>query len=115
MPNVMTRVCRQSNNRLRNVYHFLLIVFLCGLVASCAANPVTGKDELMLVSEEEEIRIGNSVYRDALWSAEGGGGEYPDAQLKRYLEDELFVSVMIRKIDLSEEMIALSLHEEGIV
>jgi predicted Zn-dependent protease len=64
----------------------LLLILLCGLVASCAANPVTGKDELMLVSEEEEIQIGNSVYRDALWSAEGGGGEYQDAQLKRYLE-----------------------------
>ena len=86
MPQGMTRDCRQSGKGLRNVLHFLLIVLLCGFVASCAANPVTGKDELMLVSEEEEIQIGNSVYRDALWSAEGGGGEYPDAQLKRYLE-----------------------------
>jgi len=63
-----------------------LLALLCAFLASCAANPVTGKDELMLVSEEEEIKIGNTVYRDALWSAEGGGGEYQDAQLKRYLE-----------------------------
>jgi predicted Zn-dependent protease len=72
--------------RLRVVLHVLLLTLLCAFLASCAANPVTGKDELMLVSEEEEIKIGNSVYRDALWSAEGGGGEYQDAQLKRYLE-----------------------------
>ena len=72
--------------RLRVVLHVLLMALLCTLLASCAANPVTGKDELMLVSEEEEIKIGNTVYRDALWSAEGGGGEYQDAQLKRYLE-----------------------------
>jgi len=72
--------------RIQAALRLLLLILLCGFVASCAANPVTGKDELMLVSEEEEIQIGNSVYRDALWSAEGGGGEYQDAQLKRYLE-----------------------------
>ncbi|NPV03443.1 MAG: M48 family metalloprotease [Syntrophaceae bacterium] len=64
----------------------MLIVVLCGMVAACATNPVTGKDEIMLVSEDEEIKIGKSVYRDALWGAEGGGGEYHDPQLKRYLE-----------------------------
>ncbi len=63
-----------------------LLILLCGVASSCAVNPVTGKDEIMLVSEDEEIKIGKSVYRDALWSAEGGGGEYQDAQLKRYLE-----------------------------
>jgi predicted Zn-dependent protease len=70
----------------RVALHLLLLTLMCVFLASCAANPVTGKDELMLVSEEEEIKIGNSVYRDGLWSAEGGGGEYQDAQLKRYLE-----------------------------
>jgi len=29
-----------------------LLALLCAFLASCAANPVTGKDELMLVSEE---------------------------------------------------------------
>ena len=76
----------ELTGRIQVALRFLLLILLCGFVASCAANPVTGKDELMLVSEEEEIKIGNSVYRDALWSAEGGGGEYQDAQLKRYLE-----------------------------
>ena len=70
----------------RVVLYLLLLALLCTYLVSCAVNPVTGKDELMLVSEEEEIKIGKSVYRDALWSAEGGGGEYHEPQLKRYLE-----------------------------
>ncbi|HPG70530.1 MAG TPA: M48 family metalloprotease [Syntrophales bacterium] len=86
MPDGMTRICRKRGACVRSVCRVLLIVLLCGLAASCATNPVTGKDELMLVSEDEEIKIGKSVYRDALWSAEGGGGEYQDPQLKRYLE-----------------------------
>lgn len=86
MPDVTTRICRQRSTWMQNVFSVLLIVFLCMVVAACATNPVTGKDEIMLVSEDEEIKIGKSVYRDALWSAEGGGGEYQDPQLKRYLE-----------------------------
>jgi len=86
MTDGMTWFHRQSGSGLRCVFTALLIVLLCGLIASCATNPVTGKDEIMLVSEDEEIKIGKSVYRDALWSAEGGGGEYQDPQLKRYLE-----------------------------
>jgi beta-barrel assembly-enhancing protease len=70
----------------RVAMQLFVLALLCAVIASCAVNPVTGEDELMLVSEDEEIKIGNSVYRDALWSAEGGGGEYQDAQLKRYLE-----------------------------
>ncbi len=80
------RICVARTNKITRLLLCVLLVLLCGLVASCATNPVTGKDELMLVSEDEEIQIGKAVYRDALWSAEGGGGEYSDAQLKRYLE-----------------------------
>ena len=80
------RKCHARANESARVLCYLLLILFCGVVTACAVNPVTGKDELMLVSEEEEIKIGKSVYRDALWSAEGGGGEYHDPQLKRYLE-----------------------------
>ena len=40
---------------------------------SCAANPVTGKKELMFVSEASEIAMGKKVYPSAIWAAEGGG------------------------------------------
>ena len=36
------------------------------------------------------------------------------SELKRYLEEELFLGVLIRRIDLSEEVMALSLEEEGL-
>lgn len=59
----------QLSVRWLTALRLFLLMLLCGVVASCATNPVTGKDELMLVSEDEEIKIGKSVYRDALWSA----------------------------------------------
>jgi beta-barrel assembly-enhancing protease len=66
---------------------FLILVCLMVLfaLAGCAVNPVTGKNELMLVSEQEEIQMGKEVFPNALWGAEGGGGEYNDPKLKAYL------------------------------
>ncbi len=52
----------------------LLLIFLAG----CAVNPVTGQPQFMLVTEEEEIRVGKELYPSAIWDAEGGGGEYED-------------------------------------
>lgn len=49
---------------------------------------------------------------ETVYIADGYGSS---TELKRYLEDELFVSVMIRKVDLGDEVISLSLHEEGIL
>lgn len=47
---------------------------------------------------------------ETVYIADGYGS---GTDLKRYLEDELFVGVTIRKIDLGEEMIQLSLVEGG--
>ena len=66
----------------------VLAVFLfLSLLAGCATNPVTGKSELMLITEEQEIQMGEELYPNALWGAEGGGGEYKDERLKAYLGD----------------------------
>ncbi len=62
----------------------VLILLFAG---SCAVNPVTGQSQLMLVSEEQEIAMGNRVYPNALWGGEGGGGEYRDPNLKAYLKN----------------------------
>ncbi|MBT3427090.1 MAG: hypothetical protein HN432_10805, partial [Gammaproteobacteria bacterium] len=43
------------------------------LVCSCAVNPVTGKNELSLVSEQSEIRIGSKQY---LPTQQSQGGLY---------------------------------------
>ena len=61
-------------------------LFLFALIG-CAINPVTGKSELMLVSEQEEIEMGRNLYPSAMWGAEGGGGEYRDEKLKAYLKN----------------------------
>ncbi|MDX9714573.1 MAG: M48 family metalloprotease [Dissulfurispiraceae bacterium] len=63
----------------------LFMVFI--IVSGCATNPVTGKSQLMLVSESQELQMGKNLYPNALWAAEGGGGEYKDDRLKAYLRD----------------------------
>lgn len=83
-------------------------------------------------TKEENDRFGDDFYRfeliektlarfyagehcrnrfvETVWLADGYGN---GAELKRYLEEELFLNVMVRKIDLAEEVITLSLLEEG--
>lgn len=70
---------------LRNL--FAVVISTAVLLASCAENPVTGKRELMLISEEQELAIGRDVYPSALWGAEGGGGPLKDRALNAYLRD----------------------------
>ncbi len=42
---------------------FISIVFVLFLFFSCATNPVTGKKELMLFSEQAEINLGKNVHK----------------------------------------------------
>ncbi|MCX7770501.1 MAG: M48 family metalloprotease [Proteobacteria bacterium] len=64
----------------------LAFLFLLILISACATNPVTGKKELVLITESQEIEMGKNFYPNALWEAEGGGGEFKDPELKKYLE-----------------------------
>jgi predicted Zn-dependent protease len=52
------------------------------VLAACATNPATGKSELMLVSEEQEIQMGREADRDVGASI----GLYPDQDLQAYVE-----------------------------
>jgi len=64
----------------------VFVLFLCSvMIMSCAINPVTGKKELMLVSESQEIEFGRELYPNALWGDIGGGGKYKDERLSAYL------------------------------
>jgi predicted Zn-dependent protease len=49
---------------------------------ACATNPATGKKQLMLVSEEQEIAMG----READGEVGGAYGLYPDQELQAYVE-----------------------------
>jgi predicted Zn-dependent protease len=52
-------------------------------LAGCATNPVTGRSELMLVSQEEELALGRQAYPALRW--QGGGPLQVDADTERYL------------------------------
>jgi len=70
----------------KNVHAIFLILFGISLlfwVPSCAVNPVTGKQELMLLSEKEEIHLGRET--DAQIVKEYG--IYEDPPLTTYLND----------------------------
>lgn len=62
-------------------------LFIFFLMNGCAVNPVTGRSQLMLVSEDQEIAMGKQLYPNALWGGEGGGGGYNDPALRAYLKN----------------------------
>jgi len=59
---------------------FILVLLSC--LASCATNPVSGKQELALVSESQEIDIG----RNSAAAAESQLGLVDDPQLQAYVQ-----------------------------
>ncbi|MGK2906475.1 MAG: M48 family metalloprotease [Desulfuromonadales bacterium] len=61
----------------------LLLWAMLALLAGCAVNPVTGKNELSLVSEQQELAIGTQQYAPARQSQ---GGDYEvDHELTAYV------------------------------
>ena len=62
----------------------LTCVLILVLLAGCAVNPVTGKREFSLVSEGQEIALGEENYA---FMQQSGGGEYDiDPQLTEYIQ-----------------------------
>ena len=61
----------------------LLLWAMLALLAGCAMNPVTGRNELMLVSEQQELAVGAQQYAPARQSQ---GGDYEvDRELSAYV------------------------------
>ena len=52
-------------------------------MAACATNPVTGKRQLALISEAQEIEMGRAADKDVVASI----GLYPDESMQRYIQD----------------------------
>lgn len=73
-----------------NRYLIIMLLCICACLCGCATNPVTGRSELMLVSESQEVQMGKELYPNALWGDIGGGGEYRDAKAKAYLGDIVY-------------------------
>jgi predicted Zn-dependent protease len=60
-----------------------LVWLFAGIAASgCATNPATGKNQLMLVSEDQEIAMGRQADSAVITSI----GLYPDAVWQRYIQ-----------------------------
>ena len=57
------------------------ICAVAALGAACATNPATGKSEISLVSESQEIQMGNETAA----SARASIGLYPDSAMQRYV------------------------------
>ncbi|MDH5202699.1 MAG: M48 family metalloprotease [Nitrospirota bacterium] len=72
---------------IRKTLFTICILFISLSLISCAINPVTGHQELMLVSESQEVTMGKEFYPNALWGDVGGGGEFKDEKLKANLKE----------------------------
>jgi predicted Zn-dependent protease len=57
----------------------LVMLFL--LLSACATNPVTGKKQIMLISEAQEIEMGKEYHPQVLSQF----GVYPDSTLQRFI------------------------------
>jgi predicted Zn-dependent protease len=68
----------------RYVLQGLGLALAGGWAAGCATNPVTGSSEMMLLSEEEEIRLGKQAFAQLAWQQ--GGPLRTDASTQSYLE-----------------------------
>src|ERR671913_61675 len=56
---------------------------LLGLLLACATNPVTGKREISLMSEAQEVSLGQENHPQILAEM----GQYNDPELQRYVSD----------------------------
>jgi len=70
-------------NTINKIFLGIFVLLLLSFFYSCAVNPVTGKYELMLVSEKQELDIGKEAEPSLQWEF---GGYYPDRSLESYLE-----------------------------
>jgi len=63
---------------------FAVVMVLCSLLAAagCAVNPVTGQQQLMLLSEQDEFRLGSQTDQSVIEQY----GVYEDAGLQNYLQ-----------------------------
>jgi len=72
-----------NRKRIKTMIKGLMLLGLLIWTASCATNPVSGGPELMLLSEQDEIKLGNQTDREV----RSQYGVYEDGELQAYLDD----------------------------
>jgi predicted Zn-dependent protease len=60
--------------------HLVIVLLVC---AACARNPVTGKRQLALVSERQEVELGQQARKEIIAAL----GLYPDPALQAYVDE----------------------------
>ena len=65
------------------IFRLLVVVLLMSWLTTCAINPVTGKRELMLLSEADEISLGQQADQGIIQTY----GLYPDKNLNGYVSN----------------------------
>lgn len=63
----------------------LALIFTALVTTGCGVNPVTGEQELRLVSESDELEIGKEQYQPTIQTQ--GGRYYRDEQLNNYISE----------------------------
>ena len=72
----------------------ITFVLFLALVASCARNPVTGKRELSLMSQEQEISIGKESHPSIVASM----GLYENKNLQAFMDEKGKAMARIRAV-----------------
>jgi predicted Zn-dependent protease len=72
-----------SQEGIMNARSILLVAVVSLALAACATNPVTGKTELSLIPEAQEIELGRTEAKKTVDSI----GLYPNAELQKYVSD----------------------------
>ncbi len=72
------------NSMPRLITHCQLALFGCAMLlfCSCATNPVTGRQDLVFMSEQDELDLGRQYHREVLKKYP----PYPDAALQAYVK-----------------------------
>ncbi|MEY2904309.1 MAG: hypothetical protein RJA52_325 [Bacteroidota bacterium] len=78
--------CIRSIKTESNIYKMRIILFLLSFVLpySCAINPVTGKRDFVLMSEEEEMTMGQEADPDIIAEF----GLYEDAKIQVFIDEK---------------------------
>ena len=65
------------------IYISVLVILFFTLISSCAVNPVTGKKEFMLLSESDEIKMGQQADKQVVQMY----GIYADENIAEYIDN----------------------------
>lgn len=61
----------------------LLVIAAAGVLGACAVNPATGRNDFVLMSERDEIRLGRDAHAEIVKQF---GGAYADPELQAYVQ-----------------------------